>query len=810
MPLKKLALKPGVNRENTRYYNETGWYECDKVRFRQGTPEKIGGWVQFSADTFLGVCRSLWNWVTLAGQNLIGAGTSLKFYINQGGVFFDITPVRKVVRPMLGSGGTGNPFTVVNLSSTITVYDANHGCNSNDFVIFSDATGINSTITALLLNREYKVSVLDVNSYTFTAFGNTLSNGSGTGGGASVVATYLINVATEVQTPFTGWGGGAWGLGAWGTNKITGAPLQLWTQSNFGEDLIFAPIGGAIYYWNANVQLPGQTFTVSIASPGVLTFSEAHSLVVNDAIQLITTGALPTPLFPNITYYVASVPTTTTLTLRTSQTASGATTTLSGVAITGIAGQFSCTAMSPALNIGQSITISGTLGGTGTITGYVNPTTYYIIATNGSTTFTLSTTAGGAGVVTTAGTPTGLTYTLSTTINTSGTQSGIQSLSVRGIPLASLTGASAVPTVQNGIFVSDASRFVFAFGCNDYGSTIQDPMLIRWSDQESLTMWTPAATNQAGSSRLSHGSKIVSAIQTRQEIVVFTDASLYSLQYQGAPAVWSTQLLGDNISILGPNSVALASGVVYWMGVDKFYYYDGRVQTLNCDLRKYVYQDINLSQNYQVFASTNEGFNEIWWFYCSANSTTIDKYVIYNYIEPNASGGKGVWYYGTMARTAWLDSGLQNYPIAATYGAGGAGKIVSHELGVDDEENNTPLPINAYISSSEFDIDDGNRFGFVWRMLPDLTFSGSDPNVAAQVTLTLYPMQNSGSGTGTPVAANVNELTGAAYTVTEGFTGQVNTRVRGRQMIYKVQSTGLGTTWQHGATRLDIKPDGGR
>jgi hypothetical protein len=719
MPLKKLALKPGVNRENTRYYNETGWYECDKVRFRQGTPEKIGGWVQFSADTFLGVCRSLWNWVTLAGQNLIGAGTSLKFYINQGGVFFDITPVRKVVRPMLGSGGTGNPFTVVNLSSTITVYDAAHGCNSNDYVIFSGATGINSTITALLLNREYKVSVLDVNSYTFTAFGNTLSNGSGTGGGASVVATYLINVATEVQTPFTGWGGGAWGLGAWGTNKITGAPLQLWTQSNFGEDLIFAPIGGAIYYWNANVQLPGQTFTISIATPGVLTFSEAHNLLVGEALQLSTTGALPTGLFPNITYYVAAASFT-------------------------------------------------------------------------STTITLALTFGGAA------------------INTSGTQSGIHSLSVRGVLLSTLGGASAVPTVQNGIFVSDASRFVFAFGCNDYGSTVQDPMLIRWSDQESPTMWTPAATNQAGSARLSHGSKIVSAIQTRQEIVVFTDASLYSLQYQGAPAIWSTQLLGDNISILGPNAVALGSGVVYWMGVDKFYYYDGRVQTLNCDLRKYVYQDINLSQNYQVFASTNEGFNEIWWFYCSADSTTINKYVVYNYIEPNASGGKGVWYYGTMARTAWLDSGLQNYPIAATYGTGGAGKIVSHELGVDDEENNTPLPINAYISSSEFDIDDGNRFGFVWRMLPDLTFSGSDPNVAAQVTLTLYPMQNSGSGTGTPVAANVNELTGAAYTVTEGFTGQVNTRVRGRQMIYKVQSTGLGTTWQHGATRLDIKPDGGR
>ena len=527
MPLQKVLFKPGVNRENTRYTTEGGWYECDKVRFRQGTPEKIGGWIQFSADTFLGVCRSLWNWVTLAGQNLIGAGTSLKFYINQGGVFFDITPVRKVVRPMLGSSGTGDPFTVVDNSSTITVYDAAHGCNSNDFVIFSGAVGINSTITAGLLNREYQVSVVDLNTYTITAFNNTLSNGSGTGGGASVVATYLVNVASEVQTPSVGWGGGGWGLGGWGTNKVTGAPLQLWTQSNFGEDLIFASVGGAIYYWNASVQLPGQTFTISIASPGILTFGDAHGLLVGDALQLVTTGALPTGLFPNVTYYVTATSFTTT-----------------------------------------TVTLAATFGGVA--------------------------------------------------INTTGTQSGIHSLSVRGILLSSLGGASAVPTIQNSIFVSDASRFVFAFGCNDIGSTVQDPMLIRWSDQENPTMWTPAITNQAGSIRLSHGSKIVSVIQTRQEIVVFTDASVYSLQYLGAPFVWSSQLLGDNISILGPNSVALASGVVYWMGVDKFYSYDGRVQTLNCDLRKFIYQDINLTQNYQVFGSTNEGFNEVWWFYCSA------------------------------------------------------------------------------------------------------------------------------------------------------------------------------------------------
>jgi len=807
MPLKKLQLRPGVNRENTRYYNESGWYECDKVRFRQGTPEKIGGWSQYSNFTFLGVCRSLWNWVTLAGEILISAGTSLKFYINQGGIYYDITPIRKVVSPMLGMG-LGSPFTAVAGSQIITVFDTAHGCTSDSFVTFSGATGLGGNITAAVLNQEYQVTVIDLDQYTITTTPTaTAADAAGSpGGGAAAVATYQINLATEFQTPFSGWGGGGWGLGAWGTNQVTGSPMQLWSQSNFGEDLIFATAGGAIYYWNATIQLPAQDFTVTISTPAVLTFAAAHNLVVGDAIQLVTTGALPTGLIANTTYYVASVPSTTILTLRTSATASSATTTLSGVSITGVAGQFACTAMSPALAVGQSITISGVLGGTGTITGYVNPTTYFIIATNGSTTFTLSTTAGGAGVVTTAGTPTGLTYTLSTIVNTSGTQSGVQSLSYRGIALASLSGASDVPTVQNLIFVSDASRFVFAFGCNDYGSTVQDPMLIRWCGQESAIDWTPSATNQAGSIRLSHGSKIVAAIQTRQEIVVLTDSAVYSLQYQGLPAVWSVQLLGDNISILGLNAVAQASGIVYWMGVDKFYMYDGRIQTLNCDLRKFIYQDINLSQNLQVFASTNEGFNEVWFFYCSEDSSTVDKYVVFNYIEANATGGRGVWYYGNMGRTAWLDSGTQDYPIAATYN----GYIVFHEFGVDDNETTTPIPIVAYISSAEFDIDDGDKFGFIWRMLPDLTFAGSSESVTPQVTLTLYPMQNSGSGTGTAVSANVDKLTGASYVVTEGFTGQINTRVRGRQIIFEVQSDTLGTTWQLGANRIDIKTDGRR
>jgi hypothetical protein len=300
---------------------------------------------------------------------------------------------------------------------------------------------------------------------------------------------------------------------------------------------------------------------------------------------------------------------------------------------------------------------------------------------------------------------------------------------------------------------------------------------------------------------LSHGSEIITCIQTRQEIVVFTDSALYSLQYQGPPVVWSTQLLGDNISLAGQNAVSVASGVIYWMGVDKFYKYDGRVQTLRCDLRQYIFQDINLSQWSQVFSGTNEGFNEVWWFYCSANSFTIDSYVTYNYVED-------VWTYGTMARTAWLDSGLRDYPLAATYSY----NLVNHEQGNDDNETGTTLPIEAIISSAEFDIDDGDHFGFVWRMLPDITFRGSDTE-NPQVVMTLIPMQNSGSGYNNPISVGGNSdatVTRTSTSVIEQFTGQVYVRVRGRQMIMQVSSNQIGCAWQLGSPRIDIKQDGRR
>ena len=700
MPLQKVLFKPGVNRENTRYTTEGGWYECDKIRFRQGNPEKIGGWTPFSYNTYLGVCRSLWNWITLSNENLVGVGTNLKFYILKGGAYYDITPIRKTIT-------LSNPFTATNGSAVITVSEVGHGCADGDFVTYSGAgiTGLGGNITAAILTGTFQITYIDDDVYTITVGATAnATDAAGSPGGGSVVTQYEVNTGPSYQVPLVGWGAGPWGGGTWGVGEPTNsASLQLWNQTNFGEDLIYGPRGGGVYYWNANVGYSPIQVTISIAAPGVVTLPVGFSFPDGTAITFTSTGALPT-----------------------------------------------------GLDVGQ---------------------VYFVVNSTGST-FNLSTTIQGS------------------PITTSGTQSGLQYISARGVDLAD-AGDSDAPLFQNYIAVSDVSRFVIVFGTNDYFQTYLDPMLIRWSDQEDPYTWTPAATNQAGSIRLSHGSQIVTAVQARQEFVVFTDQAIYSMQYVGTPFVWSVNLMGDNVSIVGANAAVIASGVVYWMGVDKFYTYNGRVQTLNCDLRRFVFGDFNTSQNQQVYAGTNEGFNEVWWFYCSANSNVVDRYVVYNYLE-------NIWYYGTMGRTAWLDSGLLPLPIAATYN----NNIVQHEDGVDDNETGTAVPLVANISSSEFDIGDGHNFGYVWRVLPDLTFAGSSSSPTPQVAMTLYPLQNSGSGTGNPATKTITK--GSTYVITEEFTGQVYTRVRGRQLIFKIASTELGTTWQLGAPRIDIRPDGRR
>jgi hypothetical protein len=621
MPLTKVQLRPGVNRENTRYTNEGGWFESDKVRFRQGTPEKIGGWAQISNYRYLGVARSLWQWSALNGVSFVGVGTNIKMYIERGGAYYDITPIRRTTTPGAVT------FAATDGSNILEVSDIGHGATAGSFVTFSGATSLGGNVDSAVLNREYQITTV-VNADTYRVTMPVTANALDTGdGGVAVVAAYQLNIGPEIQQSLTGWGAGAWGFGPWGIGSNGGEELRIWNQSNYGEDLIFGPRGGGLYYWDET-----------------------------------------------------------------------------------------------------------------------------------------------AGV------------------------------STRGVDIATLPGASDVPVKHIKMLVSDVSRFVMCFGVNEIGSSVLDPMLIRWSDQEQFAQWTPAITNQAGGLSLSIGSKIVTAVQTRQEILVFTDLALYSLQYQGPPYVWGAQTMADNVSIMGPNAVAVANNMTFWMGDDKFYVYNGQTQTLRCDLRQYIFQSFNFAQRDQVFAGTNEAFNEVWWWYPSSGSTVPDRYVVYNYAED-------IWYYGNLTRTAWLDSAFSGRPVAAF-----SNRLLTHETGVDDLSNGTPAPISAFITSSQFDIQDGDKFGFVWRVLPDITFRGSTAT-NPQAVMTLLPLQSSGSGYNNPASVagtNSAPITRTAVLPIEEFTGIIYTRVRGRQMSIKIESTGLGTTWQLGSPRIDVKLDGKR
>ena len=616
MPLKKLQLKAGVNRENTRYTSEGGWYESDKVRFRQGMPEKIGGWQRISTSTFQGVCRSLHSWVTLVNLTLTSVGTHLKYYLENGGAYYDITPIRATVT-------LTNPFTTANGSTTVTVTDANGGYADGDFVTFSNA----SASGGLTLNGEFQITFSTGNTYTITAA--SAASSTATGGG-TVTATYQISSGTALESPLVGWSAGTWGEGTWGNGGASTESLRIWSQGNFGEDLILGHRGSPLYFWDASENTP-------LDNPATLLSAES--------------------------------------------------------------------------------------------------------------------------------------------------------------------GASNVPTAQNIILVSDINRFVFCFGANTLGTTTQDPMLIRWSDQENATNWTPAATTQAGDLRLSRGSEIIAAEQTRQELLVWTDFSVYSLQYVGAPVVWAAQLVGENASIMSQNSVAVADNVAYWFGKDKFYMYDGGVKVLPCDVKRYVFSDINRDNIEQIFGSTNEGFDEIWWFYPSASSNTNDRYVVYNYVQK-------IWYYGNLARTAWMDSGIGDFPIAAT----NSNNLVQHEVGLDDAETGTTVPIVASITSAQFDLDDGHKFMLVSRMLPDITFDGSTAD-SPVVTMSMSALQNSGSGFNDPLSESGNSGGSVVRTATspvEQFTQEIYLRVRGRQVSFKVESTAQGVTWQLGSPRVDMRPDGRR
>lgn len=635
MALQKIALKPGINREGTDYSGSGGWYDGNKIRFRSGLPEKIGGWTQASSYQYAGVCRILWSWLDSDSISIYtGAGTNLKYYIISGGSYYDITPI-------VFTSTLSGAIVATNGSNVLTITDATSTPNIGDYIIISGAVSLGGNMIAAVLNQEFVVTTI-VSSTQFTVVATATANASDTGtGGTAIQIQYEYPVGLAVYITGTGWGAGPYSRGGWGSafSVGIGQQLRLWSNDNFGTDLVIAPRGGAIAYWSDS------------------TGPEVRAVPLQ----------------------------------------------------------------------------------------------------------TLATTNGYAGAY--------------------------------------------VPIATNQVLTSPIQRFVIALGANSYipgtPNSEFNPMLVRWSDQLNPFQWVPSTTNQSGEFPLSNGSTIVGGVSTRQENLIWTDSALYSMQYVGYPYVWGFFLLMDNISIMSPNAMITVNNITYWMGREKFYMYNGTVSTLPCSLRQYVFDDINKAQAYQVFCGSNEGYNEVWWFYVSAssNGTTIDKYVIYNYLD-------NAWYYGTMGRTAWLDTGIQPYPLAADYN----NRLLYHESSVDDVSGSTPAAIDSYVMSSDFDVGNGDHFSFVWRMLPDVNFNGSNVN-NPYLTMTLIPRRDSGSAQGTadiPTVTSANNYATAPEYTIQQFTGQVYTRLRARQMAFKIESNSLGVAWQAGITRLDIKNDGKR
>tara|TARA_B110000259_G_scaffold84235_1_gene98312 strand:- start:3877 stop:5733 length:1857 start_codon:yes stop_codon:yes gene_type:complete len=618
MPLQKFQFRPGIVRDVTDYTNEGGWRDGDKIRFRMGSPETIGGWTRYTSSTFLGTCRDIHSWTALSGANLISAGTNLKLYVLDGNDPIDITPLRATT-----SAGDVT-FAATNGSSTITVSDTNNGVFLNDFVTFSGAASLGGAITAAVLNKEYQVtSVVNASSYTITATATANSSDTGNGGG-SVVGAYQINTGLDSSATGSGWGAGAWGRGTWGSPadvSIPGAQLRLWSTDNFGEDLLANVRGGGIYYWD-------------------------------------------------------------------------------------------------------------TSGGT----------------------------------------------------------------SSRAVDISTLSGNNQ-PQAANIVLVSERDRHVIAFGCDPQGDPGNlDPLTIRFSDQESFTDWAATSTNTAGELRIGTGSEIIAAVQTKQQVIIFTDRSVSAMQFIGAPFTFGLTEVSTNTSIASQNAAVAFGDAVYWMGDEVFYRYDGNVQIIPCPVEEYIFNNMNSAQRPKITAGVNSKFNEVWWFYPSTNSQTNDSYVIYNYAEKS-------WYYGTLNRTAWHDSALSNLPLAASTD----GYIYFHENGIDDGSTNPPSPISSFIESSTIDISDGDQFMFVSRVIPDLTFRNSTATPQATFTVsardypgTAFDQTNSGAAVRSATAP------------VEQFTEQLFFRLRGRSIALKVSSATLGTEWRLGTPRADVRTDGRR
>jgi hypothetical protein len=708
MAIQKLAIQPGVYREGTSYSAEGRWFDGDKIRFRSGNAEKIGGWQRLSNNSYLGTARALWNWVALAGSNYVGVGTNLKYYIESGGGYNDITPIRKIVNPMLGPvpPSTGNPFA--------TAYNT-----------LSAAINATQTTIALTSTASFPPTGGIIKIDTEEIFYNQVSGsnliGLTRGYNGTTAASHLISAPVSSSTiVVTDINHGA-GQDDFVTYSGVTGPFGGFTAANLNkEQQILRYISSNQYAININ-----GVFSTSAASGGGTVAIAEYQVVTGLDTYVVGLGWGADPWSNG------------------------------GWGDPGVLGIGQQLRLWSADNYGQDL----------------------ILAPRGGAIFYWEAALG-------------LTVRAKF-LSAESTLNGFQ--------------GQFVPTTTNEISASALQRFVICFGANPYDpgdpNTTFDPMLVRWSDQENPYEWVPSITNQSGEFRLSHGSYIVTANSTRQETLVWTDSALYSMQYLGAPYVYGFNLLMDNLSIMSPNATVTANNVTYWMGRDKFYTYSGRVETLPCALRQYIFNDINTDQAFQVFSGSNEAYNEVWWFYCSNGSTVVDKYVIYNYLE-------NLWYYGTLSRTAWLDSPLREYPMAAGY----ENRIIYHEVGTDDVAGTSALPITAYIQSADFDIGDGDHFAFIWRILPDINFNGSNVDMPS-VNMEITPRRNAGAAyspaDNPTVTSQDNYTLTRSYNIQE-FTGQVYTRLRGRQMALRIESTNLGVAWQLGSIRADIKSDGRR
>jgi len=713
--LQKIQLRPGLNREGTDYSNEGGFYDGDKIRFRSGFPEKLGGWIRLSAFKFVGVARSLWNWATLSGENLLGIGTNLKYYIENGGQYYDITPIITTTTydNVLSTGFTTLVNTINAASNTISLTNAAH------FVPQSGVFKVDSEVIF------YSTLVSNVVSGCIRGYANTTA------------ATHTA-----------------------GANAACGyfEFHDLDNDSNNRDFLIFS---------NVSTSVGGLANTVVNGEHQVFKYNSGYSYAMSSSSD---------NNLANITYTTSSA--------------------------VNVGGVFTVQYEVPS---GSAVYTTGTGWGAG----YWNRGTWGSGTTVGIGSQLRLWTNDNFGQDLIFAPRGGQIYYWNATTGTA----------YRGVKLSELANTSSfsgqyVPQATNQVIASAIQRFVIAFGANSYvagnASTTFDTMLVRWSDQENPYQWVPDITNQAGEFTLTNGSYIMEAKATRQEILVWTDSAIYSMQYLGPPYVWGFNILMDNISIMSPNAAITINNVTYWMGTDKFYMYSGRVETLPCSLRQYIFADINKDQAYQVTTGGNEGFNEVWWFYCSTNSTVIDKYVIYNYLDR-------VWYYGTLNRTSWLDSGIRQNPMGTFINGADdvgnqTGTVIYHEVGTDDQSTATPAPIASFVQSSDFDIGDGHNFGFVWRLLPDINFNGSTANIPS-ITMTIRPRQNSGTAYGnsdTPTVQSAQNYTIAPEYTVQQFTGQIYTRLRGRQLAMRISSSDLGVAWQLGTPRIDIKNDGRR